>query len=175
MIFLSAVQLLKNTSLTCVLRLSPNFHLTLISDFLHRVLEKKDLHCLQSSTQPACGSEIIINYYKNDILCGMYVHTHTHTMEHYSAIKKNEIMPFAKILMKRQRFHIKCSKSDRKRQISFDITYMWDLKYDTSKLINETKADSQTQEKTYGQQRGEQKREIIQEFGIHIYTLLYVK
>ena len=24
-----------------------------------------------------------------------YTHTHTHTMEYYSAIKKNEIMPFA--------------------------------------------------------------------------------
>ena len=29
------------------------------------------------------------------VVC-MYTHTHTHTMEHYSAIKKNEIMPFAK-------------------------------------------------------------------------------
>ena len=25
----------------------------------------------------------------------MYTHTHTHTMEYYSAIKKNKIMPFA--------------------------------------------------------------------------------
>ena len=29
---------------------------------------------------------------KEDVVC---IHTHTHTMEHYSAIKKNEIMPFA--------------------------------------------------------------------------------
>ena len=25
----------------------------------------------------------------------IYIHTHTHTMGYYSAIKKNEIMPFA--------------------------------------------------------------------------------
>ena len=29
---------------------------------------------------------------KEDVV---YLHTHTHTMEYYSAIKKNEIMPFA--------------------------------------------------------------------------------
>ena len=25
-------------------------------------------------------------------------------------------------------YHTKCSKSDRERQISYDITYMWNLK-----------------------------------------------
>ena len=29
-------------------------------------------------------------------------------------------------------------KSDRERQISYDITYMWNLKYDTNELIYET-------------------------------------
>ena len=28
-----------------------------------------------------------------------HTHTHTHTMEYYPTIKKNEIMPFAEILM----------------------------------------------------------------------------
>ena len=36
------------------------------------------------------------------------------------------------------------SKSDRERQISYDITYMWNLKYDTNELIYETETDSQT-------------------------------
>ena len=27
--------------------------------------------------------------------CSVYTHTHTHTEEYYSAVKKNEILPFA--------------------------------------------------------------------------------
>ena len=32
----------------------------------------------------------------------------------------------------------------RRRQISHGITYMWNLKYDTSELIYKTETDSQT-------------------------------
>ena len=48
-----------------------------------------------------------------------------YTMEYYSAIKKNEIMPFAAAWMDLE--IIVLSKSDRERQI-YDITYMWNLK-----------------------------------------------
>ena len=41
-------------------------------------------------------------------------------------------------------YHTKRSKSDRERQISYDITYMWNLKYDTNELICETERDSET-------------------------------
>ena len=41
-------------------------------------------------------------------------------------------------------YHTKWSKPDRERQISYDITYMWNLKYDTEELIYETETDSQT-------------------------------
>ena len=40
--------------------------------------------------------------------------------------------------------HTKWSKSARERQIPYDITYKWNLKYDTSKPIYETETDSQT-------------------------------
>ena len=33
---------------------------------------------------------------KEDVV---YTHTHTHTLEYYSAIKKNEILPFARMWM----------------------------------------------------------------------------
>ena len=41
-----------------------------------------------------------------------------HTMEYYSAIKKNDIMDGP------EDDHTKWSKSDRERQISYDIAYM---------------------------------------------------
>jgi len=56
--------------------------------------------------------------------------------------KKNEIMPFVAIWMDLD--IIILSKSWRERQISYDITYMWNLKYDTNELIYETDTDSQT-------------------------------
>ena len=35
-------------------------------------------------------------------------------------------------------------KSEREREIPYDITYMWNLKYDTNELIYKTETDSQT-------------------------------
>ena len=40
----------------------------------------------------------------------------------------------------------------RERQITYDITYMWNLKYDTNELIYRTETDSQAD--SYGYQRG---------------------
>ena len=48
-------------------------------------------------------------------------------MEYYSAIRKNEIMPFAALDAPRD-YHTKWSKSERERQISYDTAYMWNLK-----------------------------------------------
>ena len=42
-------------------------------------------------------------------------------------------------------YHTKWSKAERERQIPYDITYMWNLKYDKNELIYETATDSQTQ------------------------------
>ena len=40
--------------------------------------------------------------------------------------------------------HTKQSKSDRERQILYDITYMWNIKNNTNELIYKTETDSQT-------------------------------
>ena len=48
-------------------------------------------------------------------------------MEHYSAIKKNEIMPFAATWMD---LEINIITSFRQTQISYDIIYMWNVKND---------------------------------------------
>ena len=51
---------------------------------------------------------------------------HIHTMEYYSAIKKNEIMPFAAMWMDLD-FITLNEVSQTERQVSYDITYMWNL------------------------------------------------
>ena len=62
-------------------------------------------------------------------------------MKFYSATKKNEIMSFAATYMD---LEIKWSKLDKERQISYDVTYMQNLKtHDTNELYK-TETDSQT-------------------------------
>ena len=51
-----------------------------------------------------------------------------YTMEYYSAIKKNEIMTFAATWVDLEIIILSEVKSDRERQLSYDITYMLDLK-----------------------------------------------
>ena len=64
-----------------------------------------------------------------------------YTMEYYLAIEKNEIMSFAAIWMQLE--IIILSKSERERQIPYNNTYMWNLKYDTNEPFSETETDSQ--------------------------------
>ena len=44
--------------------------------------------------------------------------------------------------MKGSRDHHTKVKSDRERQIPYDITYIWSLKYDTNEDIYKTETDS---------------------------------
>ena len=66
-----------------------------------------------------------------------------YTMEYYSAIKKNEIMPFAATWMDLE-IIILSEVSQTEKDIPYDITYMWNLKYDTNELIYETETESGT-------------------------------
>ena len=51
------------------------------------------------------------------------------------------------------------SKSEIERQIPCDITYTWDLKYDTNEHACETEADSQTSRTDLRLPRGKETRE----------------
>ena len=51
-------------------------------------------------------------------------------------------MPFAATWMQLE--IIILSKSERERHIPYDITYMWNLKYDTNGPIYKIETDSQT-------------------------------
>ena len=74
-------------------------------------------------------------------------------MDYYSAIKKNEVMPFAATWIDLE--IIMLIKSDRERQISY-ITYMQNLKKenDTNELIYKQKLSHRLTEETYGYQSG---------------------
>ena len=66
-----------------------------------------------------------------------------YTMEYHSAIKKNEMMPFAATWMDTE-IIILSEVSQTEKQISYDITYTWNLKYDTNEPIHEIETESQT-------------------------------
>ena len=61
-------------------------------------------------------------------------------MKYYWAIKKEWDLAICSNMDRPRHFHIKWSKSER--QIAYDITYMWNLKYDTNELIYKTETDS---------------------------------
>ena len=60
-----------------------------------------------------------------------YTHIHTHIMEYYSGIKKNEILSFATTWMNLEGI-MQSEISQRERQILYDITYMWHLRNTTN-------------------------------------------
>ena len=45
-------------------------------------------------------------------------------------------------------YHTKQSMSEKERQIAYNITYMWNLKYDTNQHIYETKQTHRCREQT---------------------------
>ena len=63
-------------------------------------------------------------------------------MEHYSALENNEIISCATTQMD---LEIIILSVVRERQIPYDITYMWNLKYDTNGPIYETEIEAGTQ------------------------------
>ena len=64
-------------------------------------------------------------------------------MEYYSAIKKNEIIPFAATWMDPRDYHTK--QIIKRKTNTIDFTYTWNLEYNTNELIYKTETDSQTQ------------------------------
>ena len=64
---------------------------------------------------------------KEDVVC-------IYTTEYYSAIKKNEIMPFAATWMDLEMI-ILSEVSQKENDKYHDITYMWNLKYDPNEHI----------------------------------------
>ena len=78
---------------------------------------------------------------------------------HQSAIKKNEIMPFAVTCMDLE-IIILSEVSQTERQISYDTTYMWNLKNNTNELTKQ-KQTLRHRKQTYGYQRGKGVRDKL--------------
>ena len=74
------------------------------------------------------GKEDVVHIYNGTLL--------SHKKEWNNAICRNMDEP--------RDYHTKWSKSEEERQIPYDITYTWNLKYDTNEPIYETETDTQT-------------------------------
>ena len=61
-------------------------------------------------------------------------------IEYYSAIRKNEMLPFAATWMKLE--IIILNEVSQRKQIQHDIIYMWNLKYDINEPIHEAETES---------------------------------
>ena len=83
----------------------------------------------QTWKQPKCASTD--EWIKR---CGVYIFIYI--VEYYSAIKKNRIMPFAAIWMQPEVI-ILSDIHQKENYKYYDITCMWNLKYDTNEPIYE--------------------------------------
>ena len=69
---------------------------------------------------------------------------YTYTMEYYSGIKKNEILPLA---AKWKGLENTIFSEVSQRQILYNITYMWNIKNNTNEFICKRETDSQIQKR----------------------------
>ena len=70
--------------------------------------------------------------------------------------------------------HTEWSKSDRERQISYDITYMWNQKNDTVNLFTKEKQTHRLREWTYGYQGGwVGRRDRLGVLDWHVHTAIF--
>ena len=74
-----------------------------------------------------CGVSIIHIYIHTYI----YTHTHTHTMN-TTQPKKEWNNAICHNVDATRDYHTKWSKSERERQIPYDVIHMWNLKSDTN-------------------------------------------
>ena len=97
--------------------------------------------------------------HKEDVII-THTHTHTHTMEHYWAIKEMKFCHFQQDGLGCH--HAKWNKSDRERQVLYDITYIWNQKNTTNQPVDVTKKKQshRYRERTSGYQWGEGRRKV---------------
>jgi len=96
-------------------------------------------------------------------------------IEYYLTLKKNEIMPANCSHMDATRnSHTKWSTSERERQIPYDITYIWNLKYGTDEPIYKNRLKRHGGQ-TCHHQGGRGGSEMDWDFGVSTCKLLYLE
>ena len=74
----------------------------------------------------------------------MYMYIYTHTMDYFSAIKKEWNNAICSNIDGPRDCHTEWSKLDRERKIPYDIAYMWNLKENgTNEPIYKTEIELQ--------------------------------
>ena len=73
------------------------------------------------------AAQVSINRGMDKDVCVSHTHTDTHTMEYYSAIKRNEITSFVATGVDLE-IIILTEVNQKERSISHNITCMWNLK-----------------------------------------------
>ena len=91
----------------------------------------------------------------------------------HSAIKKEWNNGICSNMDGSKDFHTKWSKSERKIQIPYGITEMWNLKYDTNELIYEIETDSHREQTCTCQGWGQ--KGMNWDFGVSRCKLLYIE
>ena len=77
----------------------------------------------------------------------IYTHIYTHTYTHpYNGILLSYKKEWNNAIYSNvdgfRAYHTKWSKSERESQIPYNITYMWNFKYDLNEIIYETKSET---------------------------------
>ena len=67
-----------------------------------------------------------------------------YTMQYYSTVRKEQNNAICSNMDVPRDYHNKWSKSEREKQVLYDITYVWNLKYDINEPIRKTERDSHT-------------------------------
>ena len=96
-------------------------------------------------------------------------------MEFYSAIKKERNNAICSNMDGPRDYHTRWNNLARKRQIPCDITYIWNLKYDTNEHIHETETGSQIWRTDLWLPRGMGGAGMDWESGIRRCRLLYTE
>ena len=98
-----------------------------------------------------------------------------HAVECYSVIKMKECHLQQHEWTWRLSYWV---KSERERQISYDITYMWNLKYDTNEHMYETETDSQTKRTDLSLPRSQSEtiqRQIPYDYHLYVESKIWQK